>query len=82
TKESASLPPSYIRVLGMTDRGKALLKQMKTAARLPVIIKAADYRVDEIFEINRRAEDIFSLAAREPELRAGGRDILTPPVIL
>ncbi|MGN0163537.1 MAG: nucleotidyltransferase [Candidatus Ornithomonoglobus sp.] len=82
TKERASLPPSYIRILGMTDRGKALLKQMKTAARLPVIIKAADYSGDEIFDINRQAEDIFSLAAREPELRAGGRDILTPPVIL
>lgn len=81
TKEIASLPPSYIRVLGMTDRGRALLKQMKTAARLPVIVKAADYSGDEIFDINKQAEDIFSLCAVSPQLRKGGRDITVSPVI-
>ncbi len=81
TKELAALPPSYIRVLGMTVQGRSLLKQMKTAARLPVIIKAADYRGDEIFDINKQAEDIFALCAVSPELRKGGRDITVSPVI-
>lgn len=82
TKEAASLPPSYIRVIGMNDRGKMLLKQMKKTASLPVIIKAADYKEDTIFNLNHRAEDIFSLAAAAADKKRGGNDITTPPVII
>lgn len=81
TKEKAAMLPSYIRILGMTQRGKALLKHMKTASKLPVVVKAADYCADELFDLNRRAEDIFSLCAPSPSLRKGGRDITVSPVI-
>ncbi|MGN0182813.1 MAG: nucleotidyltransferase [Candidatus Ornithomonoglobus sp.] len=82
TKDKAALPPSYIRVLGMNKTGMSLLKQMKTTARLPAVVKAADYPGDMIFDANRQAEDIFSLAATDPGLRSGGRDLTTPPVII
>lgn len=81
TKELCSLPPSYIRVLGMNSTGRQLLKSMKSRAELPVIIKAADYRSDEIFLASNRAEDIFSLCCANPSLRAAGRDIRTTPII-
>lgn len=82
TKEYDDMPPSYIRVLGMTERGRELLRQMKTAATLPVVIKPADRRGDAIFDLNSRAEDVFALAAPTPELRRGGRDLTTSPVVV
>lgn len=81
TKEKAALPPSYIRVLGMNRAGAGLLRRMKTAAGLPVVVKTADFEPDEIFEMNCRAEDIFALSAADPARRAGGRELTIPPVV-
>lgn len=82
TKEMASLPPAYIRVLGMTRRGKELLRKMKTAAALPVAIKPSALRGDKIFDFNSRAEDVFALCASSPALKRGGRDLTESPIIL
>ncbi len=82
TKDICSMPPSYIRVLGMNDKGRELLKKMKETATLPVIIKPADYEGDPIFDINAKAEDIFALCSADPEKRAGGSDLRMTPVIL
>ncbi len=81
TKELAAHEPSYLRVLGMTACGAELLRKMKTAAHLPTVIKAADYKGDIIFDFNTRAENIFALAAPTDELKKGGMDITKPPVI-
>lgn len=81
-KGLASVMPQYIRVLGMNEKGKELLKDMKKSAALPIITKAADFKNNEIFEFNHRAEDIFALCAPEKKLRQGGSDIRTAPVIL
>ncbi len=81
TKEYSAAPPSYLRVLGMTERGMRILKRMKRAASLPVIIKAADFAPDAAFRLSNRAEDIFALAAPVPGLRRGGRDVTVSPVI-
>ena len=82
TKELSDMPLSYIRVLGMTERGKDLLRQMKTAATLPVAIKPSSLRGGCIFDFNSRAEDIFALCAKAPQLRRGGRDYTTSPVMV
>lgn len=82
TKDLCSLPPSYIRVLGMNDRGRELLRKMKETATLPIIIKPADYAGDPIFSINSQAEDIFALCSTEPTKRNGGSDLRTTPIIL
>lgn len=81
TKELCSLPPSYIRILGMNSVGKQLLKSMKNKAELPIIVKAADYKNDIIFSASNKAEDIFSLCCTDPSLRHAGRDLKTSPVI-
>lgn len=82
TKDVCSLPPSYIRILGMNDTGKTLLKQMKRTASLPIIIKPADYDGDTIFDLSSKAEDIFSLCAENENLRIGGNDLRRTPIIL
>lgn len=82
TKDICSFNPEYLRVLGMNNCGKALLKKMKTTASLPIITKPADFSGSEIFDINSAAEDIFSLCAPTSELRRGRRDITTTPVII
>lgn len=82
TKDVCSLPPSYIRVLGMNDKGRELLRTMKDTATLPIVIKPADYKGDRIFDINTQAEDIFSLCCVNPEKRSGGADLRMTPVII
>ncbi len=82
TKELCSLSPDYLRILGMNDTGKVLLKEMKASSSLPVITKAANFSGSRIFDINSAAEDIFSLAAPSPALRKGGRDITISPVVI
>lgn len=58
--------PPYIRVLGFSDRGQELLKQMKKTAVLPVITKPAHARkLDEagkrLFELESRCTDLYDL---------------------
>lgn len=80
-KDICSLPPSYIRVLGMNDTGKAILRDMKKKASLPVIIKPSNYNGDIIFDKNCIAEDIFSLCSSDNQKRTGGNDKKTSPVL-
>ena len=82
TKDIADLPPSYIRVLGANENGRTLLREMKEKASLPIITKPADYKGDEIFNINTRAEDIFALCAKNKNLRTAGNDLRMTPVII
>ena len=82
TKEICGLSPTYIRLLGANEDGRSLLREMKDKATLPIITKSADYKGDEIFEINSRAEDIFALCARNRELRKAGNDLRTTPIML
>ncbi len=82
TKDAASLMPSYIRVLGMNESGRQLLRDMKEKATLPIIIKPADYKGDTIFNLNARAEDIFSLCAPDKSQRTGGNDMRMTPVVM
>ena len=82
TKDVCNLPPSYIRILGMNENGKALLKEMKKTTRLPVIIKPSDYDGDTIFNLNSRAEDIFSLCSPRKENRIGNSDLRMTPIVI
>ncbi len=38
----SDLEPAYLRVLGLNEKGQALLRQMKQTASLPLLIKTAD----------------------------------------
>lgn len=77
--------PTYLRVLGFNDRGRELLREMKTAATLPILTKPAHSRelppeARRLFELECRATDLFGLCFDTP--RPKGMDLTTGPVIL
>ncbi len=60
-------PPPYLRVLGFTDAGRSVLRQMKKTAQIPVImrhsdINALDSDAKKLYELECKATDLFSLA--------------------
>ena len=55
--------PAYLRVLGMNDRGKSLLREMKKRASLPVLTKPAHVK-----ELGEEAQRLFSLESRGTDL--------------
>ncbi len=83
--DAAGTPP-YIRVLAMDERGAALLAQMRTSARLPVITKPAHIRktnpeAQRIFALGSRAHDLFVLGYADEDQQRGGGDLRAAPYI-
>lgn len=77
--------PAYLRVLGMNGRGKALLKEMKSKALLPVLTKPAHIRAlgEEArrqFELECRCTDLYGLCFERP--RPTGWEYTAGPIIL
>lgn len=71
TKELASAPPPYLRVLASNTRGQALLKRMKKNAALPVVTKPASVNAlsgdaKRFFELERLATDLYNMASPAP----------------
>lgn len=61
----------YIRVLGMNEKGKEILKEMREKAKKPIIMKYADFKQADgvsrkIFDIESRATDLYSLGFDKP----------------
>ena len=85
--ESVPKRVPYLRVLACNERGRALLKQMKTSASLPILTKSADVRelsddAQRLFAIEARATDLYTLAYPDLAQSAGGSEWTTNPVIL
>lgn len=77
--------PPYLRVLGFSGRGQALLREMKTRASLPVLTKPAHARelggeAARLFELEARCTDLFGLCLEQ--VPKPGRDWTTNPVKL
>lgn len=77
--------PPYLRVLGATERGRGLLRQMKKAASLPVLTKAADVRrlggeAEAFLRRESRYTDLYTLAC--PGTVPPGMEFTTDPVML
>lgn len=77
----------YLRVLAMNDRGKALLREMREAAALPVLTKPAGVRelsddAARLFEWEARATDLYALAYPDLARSRGGSEWTTGPVIV
>lgn len=65
TKEESVSPIPYIRVLGMNEKGKEMLRDMKQRASLPVISKTSDVyecgnKVQNTFETECKTTDIYN----------------------
>lgn len=77
--------PPYLRVLGCSVRGRALLAQMRTASSLPVLTKPAHARAlpqeaRRLFELESRSTDLYGLCF--PDVLPCGLEWTTGPVIL
>ena len=53
--------PAYLRVLGFSDKGRLLLKQMKKTATLPIITRISKDR-PSMLEWDIRASRLYNLA--------------------
>jgi predicted nucleotidyltransferase len=69
--------PQYIRVLGFNKNGQSLLRKLKGSARLPVIVKTAQYLnskarcnksslLEKMLAYDTLATDIYSLLENKP----------------
>ena len=81
--------PAYIRVLAFNDNGRALLKEMKQTAKLPIITKLgknwqnkSSKSFGEQMQIDITASDIWSLLQYEKKLGQAGTDYLFSPVYI
>lgn len=78
TEQEVSTLPPYIRVLGLNDNGRAMLKEMKSRFFFPVIMKYGDVKylddnAKNIFMKESLATDIYNLSL--PERRICGTDM-------
>ena len=76
--------PPYIRALGFDARGAALLREMKTHAALPVIIKSARIRDENetarrVFDLGSRAHDLLVLGWQNRAAQAADSDYRATP---
>ena len=83
-KRSLSPSPQYIRVLGMNERGKEIIRASEKTAALPFIVRYSDAAAlgDKAsdFKLETKADDIYALSGRENDIC--GRNCTTPVVIL
>ncbi len=85
TAADAPGAPPYLRVLGFNGRGRALLREMKTRAALPILTKPAHARALDgegrrLFELESRCTDLYGLCREK--IPAAGREWTTGPVVL
>ena len=84
--DARGIPP-YARVLAATQRGCAVLREMRTKSTVPVVTKPAgvrelDAKSRHIFDVCSAAHDLFSLGYTAREERRGGSDWRVSPKIL
>jgi len=71
----------YLRVLGFTDRGRDLLRTMKTTAKVPVITKVAgNTPPSPLLQMDIEATSVYALGYESASERDLFRDYYEPPV--
>lgn len=80
TLQNGNVP--YLRLLGISERGRELLSQMKERATLPVITKPATLPKDNPYAAaERRSDDLYALAYPDGKNAAAGGFDRSSPVI-
>lgn len=74
----------YLRVLGMNEKGRKILKNMQETAKVPVLTKVSHVRQlgaleQSVFEIENRATDLFNLCFAK--VKGCGQEWTRSPVI-
>ncbi len=85
TKEDLSNGVSYIRILGFNDKGRHLLHEMRSCAKLPVVMNLSDIDKKNINEtrdaqIDYLAGKLFNICTPCPV--SGNSEYNIPPVIV
>ena len=85
--EHIKMPPAYIRVLAMNERGKKLLGNARKKAKLPIITKPASvYKLNEhaikLFTLESAATDFYVLFYRDEDKRVGGQEWRLSPIVV
>ncbi|MEK8206786.1 nucleotidyltransferase [Paenibacillus sp. FSL L8-0696] len=73
--------PGYIRILGFRESGRALLKEMKQKATLPIVMRPSLCSHPQL-ERDLQAASAFTGAFKEPRRLDMYRDYLEPPVMV
>lgn len=79
--------PQYIRVLGFNNKGRELLAEINKQARLPVIVKTANFinsdnqPLKKMLELEAMASDIYVLGYNNPGYRFAGQEYTEGVVI-
>ena len=73
--------PEYIRILGYRKESKDLLARMAKGP-LKFASRASELRGDEVFELERRATDLWGLSTKDSFLRKAGRDLTQKLLVL
>lgn len=71
-KDTASAEPPYLRVLGFNQAGTEILRQMRTTAQLPILMRAADRAKlspegRRVFDFECTATDLYALFCPIPQ---------------
>ncbi len=86
-RELAGMKPKYIRVLAANAKGRNLLHDMKSAAKLPVITKPAEINglgegAKRQFAAETLACDLYALARPSAELHTAKENLTRSPVMV
>ncbi|MBQ8093114.1 MAG: nucleotidyltransferase family protein [Clostridia bacterium] len=86
TREMASRlsVPEYVRVLGFRRTAAPLLRQIKdNCTSIPLIARARDLPSASLqYQLDHRAQILWSLGCSNPDLRQGNRDLSSPTVVI
>ncbi len=79
--------PIYARLLGYSKRVEGLIGELARRARIPFVARAAEFKPEtealaRLWEIDRRASDIYALGIKNPALRQAKRDYTEKMIIL
>ncbi|MEJ8302496.1 nucleotidyltransferase [Saccharibacillus sacchari] len=79
-RDSLAQGPRYIRVLGFSPKGRTLLKTMKKTAKLPVVVRAADFDHPQL-RLDIRASAVHASAFPSPQIKEMYADYYAPPIM-
>ncbi|OWA33719.1 nucleotidyltransferase [Saccharibacillus sp. O16] len=79
SRENLARGPQYIRVLGFSTKGRQLLKTMKKTAKLPVVVRAADFPHPQL-ALDVQASAVHASAFPSPDIREMYADYYAPPI--
>lgn len=79
--------PVYIRVLAFNEKGRYLLKKIKSSTFTPIIVKTAKFKsentfLNRMFQLDILSTDIYNLAIKNPEHRIANQDFLISPFFI